>query len=356
MSNSFIPVLLADIGGTNSRLKIQKISKNFGMEPILVHKKTFHSKDFSSINDLLAEYLKDFKGNDNYPVFAIIAIAGPIENNTLQVIANLNWPNCEGKQLEEEFNIKEVHLINDFVAVGYGIFGNILREKDEVLLTKNTVSNDNAPFIVVGPGTGQGHCYGNKFKNSIYHEVFASEGGHSTFCPFNDTEYKYKKYLQEKFNISHVSFERACSGPALVYMYNFFIDEMGMESCILNKSDKEYEKLRWEILPEAILKSANEGECKVSAAVRKLFVELLATVCSNLSIFTLPSKGVYLVGNIIKSLKEYLLETNDFFDRYYDKGRLSDFLRRFPIYIITESNIGIKGSEEYARRLIEKNE
>ena len=60
--------------------------------------------------------------------------------------------------------------------------------------------------------------------------------------------------------------------------------------------------------------------------------------------------------NIIKSLKEYLLETNDFFDRYYDKGRLSEFLKRFPIYIITESNIGIKGSEEYARRLIEKQE
>jgi hypothetical protein len=52
-------------------------------------------------------------------VGACIAVAGPVKDDRV-TFTNLGWVIC-GRTIESEFGIPKVKLINDFVAVGYGL-------------------------------------------------------------------------------------------------------------------------------------------------------------------------------------------------------------------------------------------
>ena len=52
-------------------------------------------------------------------VGACIAVAGPVKDDRV-TFTNLGWVIC-GRTIESEFGIPTVKLINDFVAVGYGL-------------------------------------------------------------------------------------------------------------------------------------------------------------------------------------------------------------------------------------------
>lgn len=351
---NYLPVLMADIGGTNSRLRIMQISKVLGEDGIKVDYQRFLSNDFKSLLHLLETYLEPFKGTENYPLFAAIAIPGPVNNNKNSLIANIpSWTHSDGDEIAKALNLKKCILINDFVAVGYGITGNIKCDKDFFNLTSNLPESDGV-FAVIGAGTGIGHVLGYKSNHSKYHEIIPSEGGHQSLVTYNEVEWKYRSYIQEKMDLTHISQERAVAGPAIPYMFNFFIDVIGLEPTLVSKSDIEFDKKRWELTPEEIVDAANKESCKVCMEVRKLFVEMTATEAANICILTLPKKGLYLVGNITLSFIDYIKSTKVFWDRFYDKGRVSDFLKTFPIYVVTDTHIGIKGSEEVGRREVEE--
>lgn len=416
ITSKYYTCLICDIGGTNSRMSLVKLSKNKQDKCTKIDQKKLKSPDYSSLCNLLVSYLSPFVGSDNYPQIALLAIPGPVRHNKVSIIANLlHWPEGNGEELEKHLNIKKVILLNDFVAIGYGVSTNLELNKNyyninynfsnfhnksnassNSKLDINEIDHENGTYICIGAGTGLGHCIGYKTDHLysikkpfnivdkdnpsyyVYHDVIPSEGGHQTFSPYNDNEYNYKKYITNLLNIDHVSHERLCSGPAIPYMYNFYLEKIinannkyrDLDSNInlkevedynniipklINIKSNDFNKKRWELTPEEIVKSAVNEDCPVSILVRNMFLEILATECSNFSLATLPYKGLFLVGSITNAFKDYLLtnKNNVFVERFFNKGRLSDFLYKLPIYLVTEENIGMIGCMEYARRIIE---
>ena len=136
-------------------------------------------------------------------------------------------------------------------------------------------------------------------------------------------------------------------------LFNFVVDILNIEPSIVSRSDPEFDQKRWQLTQEQIVNSANKEDCKATLEVRKIFVEILATDCSNMCLMTLPRKGLYLVGGITISFENYIKTSITFWSRFYDKGRLSNFLKDFPVFLVTDVHIGIKGSEEFARRQVE---
>ena len=51
------------------------------------------------------------------------------------------------------------------------------------------------------------------------HHPYATEGGHTSFCPQNDLEIDLLRYLQRLYG--HVSWERVVSGMGLVDLHQF---------------------------------------------------------------------------------------------------------------------------------------
>jgi glucokinase len=354
--HKFFPVLITDIGGTNSRMRIIKVSSDAEDEPVEIDYKKLKSQDYKSLEEVCLEYLKPFVGTENYPVLAVIALPGPIINNNCDITANLtNWGTSNGDLIAKSLGIKNVYLLNDFQVNGYGVMSSQIKiNKDYFIINGEEGKYPNEPLAIIGPGTGLGHGIAVKSRTDKYHSVYSSEGGHSVFLAHTDREWRFRNYLSKKFNVSHVSHERAVAGPGIIYMFNFLIDEENLECSLLDKNDSEFEKKRWELKAEDIVTAANQGSCPVAVEVRKMFIELLATACSNFVLTVVPLNGLYIVGSISNSFQEFIKNDPTFMNRFLDKGRLKDFLKNFPIYLVVHPQIGLLGSEEFARRVIER--
>ena len=131
-------------------------------------------------------------------------------------LTNLGW-SFDSDRLAEEFNIAHVSLINDFVAVGYGVLG--LQPNDLYTLQKGNVK-ERSPIGVIGAGTGLGEAYLG--WNGDRYEVYATEGGHTDFAPRNELEIELLQYLQKRHD--RVSVERVVSGMGIVAIYQFLRD------------------------------------------------------------------------------------------------------------------------------------
>lgn len=352
--SEYFNVLVTDIGGTNARMRLTKIPLDKSKEAIQIDYKKLIPKNYDNLEHCCSEYLKDFIGTDNYPIIAVIAIPGPINNNKCEIITNLmHWGSSDGNIISEKLKLKKVYLLNDFVVCGYGVLSNLIKDKDYFVINEGK-PDENSSIGILGPGTGLGHALGFKSEKSKYHEIFPSEGGHQLFCPQNQTEWDFRNYLAEKLKLDHISLERGLAGPAIPYMYNYFIDKHNMESKLVDKNNENYESLRWSLKPEEIIESSIKETCPISVKVKIMFVEIFANACSNIALYTLPYKGIYIVGSISNSLQEFIRYDKTFLNRFSLKGRLKDFMFNFPIYLVVDINIGLKGSQEFARRKIEE--
>ena len=66
---------------------------------------------------------------------------------------------------------------------------------------------------------------------------------------------------------------------------------------------------------------------------------------------TLPYGGIYLIGGVTNGIKDYLVSDPTFMNGFYDKGRVSDFMRKFRINVVHgDIEVGLLGAQEKARR------
>ena len=83
------------------------------------------------------------------------------------------------------------------------------------------------------------------------------------------------------------------------------------------------------------------------------FSEIFGTETGNKALLTLPYGGIYIMGGVTNGILDYLIHNRTFIEAFFDKGRLSDLMRHFPIYIVKpDVEIGIHGAEEKAKRLL----
>ena len=74
-------VLIGDVGGTNVRLDICKISKDINVEPNIINRGKLPTQKYPSLDAAIEEYLSIYKNTDNYPLYAVIGLPGPVKNN-----------------------------------------------------------------------------------------------------------------------------------------------------------------------------------------------------------------------------------------------------------------------------------
>lgn len=95
-------------------------------------------------------------------------------------------------------------------------------------------------------------------------------------------------------------------------------------------------------------------ECKVCRRVLEFFVDLFGNAAGNLAIFTLCTGGIYLLGGMSVALESLMSNNKRFMKQFVDKGRFNTLLSNIPVVLIKDSDLGMRGAQEYARRLIEK--
>jgi len=201
--------------------------------------------------------------------------------------------------------MKKFIFLNDFVVNGYGVLSDVKEESDYIKLNDNPV-DPNGPKAMIGAGTGLGHGYLVKNDGVKYYSVYPSEGGHQDFSPKTEREWRYMNFLQEHFKIKRISLERACAGPALLLIFNFFVKE-GISSKIFSKIDKDFN-----IENEDIIKYGLNGECEICKETVDFFNSMYGSAAGNMSLIVIPTGGLYLLGGLSYALESHIREREIF--------------------------------------------
>ncbi len=342
-------LLAGDIGGTKTILQLVAVMGDGSAvsDALTVrYEKEYPSGDFPDLVPMVTQFFQEAIAANQLdeaekPVRACFGIAGPVVDNGSK-LTNLGWT-LTGDRLGSALGIGTVTLINDFVAVGYGVLG---LDGDQLHVLQAGDRDPDAPIAVIGAGTGLGQ--GFLVKAGDRHRVFSSEGGHVDFAPRSELEWELADYLCDRLGLSRVSVERVVSGQGIVGIYQFLRDiEFAPESATVGDAIRQWERSgRSEsgIDPSAVIAgAANQNSDALCEATMKLFISAYGAEAGNLALKLLPRGGLYLAGGIAaKNLP--LMTDGTFMDALKNKGRVSPLLDQVPMAIVLEPRVGLLGA------------
>jgi glucokinase len=347
-----IQLLAGDIGGTKTILRLVEVETATVTTKLKsLYEARYESQIYPDLVPMVNQFLAAAAatGIQPKPEKGCFAIAGPVVNNTSS-LTNLSWV-LDGERLERELALTKVVLINDFAAIGYGVLG--LEEIDLCTLQVGELRTL-APIAVIGAGTGLGQ--GFLVPHGETYSIYPSEGGHADFAPRSELEFQLLKYLRDKHSLTRISVERVVSGQGIVAIYQFLRDRQ-----IAAETPEVGEQIRiWEreagisdksVDPAAVIaRAAAEIKDALSEETMRLFVSAYGAEAGNLSLKLLPYGGLYIAGGIAaKNLA--LMQSGEFIHAFTDKGRVSSLLKRVPVHIILNPQVGLIGAAICAARL-----
>jgi glucokinase len=327
-------ILAGDVGGTKTILALFEAQAN-GWR--CVKKKRYSSLDHPTFTGLLQHFLSDSEVQSIDS--ACLGVAGPIIDGDC-VATNLPWVLLH-REIGTIIGTQRVRLLNDLEATAWGILD--LRETDFAVL--NPGDTDSPRFgnrAVIAAGTGLGEAI--IAWNGEDYQVLASEGGHTDFAPGSEQEIALLRFLWEKYP-GHVSYERLLSGEGLVNIYQFLkkIDHAPVQPDIeqqMHDSD-----------PAAVIGEAGvAGTDELSVAALSLFCRIYGAEAGNLALKCLPYGGIYIAGGIAAKILP-MLTRGDFMEGYLEKGRYRAALKRTPVKVCINQEVGLLGALAFAVRL-----
>lgn len=335
--NSFL--LGGDIGGTNTSLGVFGVKNKLPELLIAFH---FKSRQLGGLHFAINEALSFIEKNYSIRITnACAAIAGVLSaGKDYAKATNVKW-DISKKELLKRTKLKKILLINDFEAIGYGI--NLLAKKDFVTI-KKAPKMPKAPIIVVGAGTGLGKAtliFDEAYKSYI---PIPSEAGHSDFAAQNQTEVDLINFIRKIKKIKdNVPYEFVLSGQGLSNIYLFLRKSRKFNE---TKYTKEIDKAKNQ--PELISKYRKADKtCKAAFDIFKI---IYARFAKNFALDALAYGGVYIAGGIAPKNRDIF--DKNFINAFEDNYKLPYVLKKIPVYIITNTNIGLIGAGFVGAKLL----
>ena len=209
---------------------------------------------------------------------------------------------------------------------------------------------------MIGPGTGLGMGFLLKDKENEFYTIGASEGGHQDYTAKNEDNFALREYFKKSLGNTDLSIERVLSGQGLILIYKYLQSKGNnvkrdkvLEDKINKFNGSTASSLANSINIELVKKGLN-GECELSRNVLEYFISIFGDFAGDVSLFSCPTGGLYLVGGLSIALEPLITSTNIFMNHYLSKDNFAFLLKTFPVYLVKNRNIGMIGAVEFARR------
>ena len=348
-------IVAGDIGGTKTHLALFDWKKD-RVDPVRLE--SFHSADYTSLEDMLTEFLApptapqsidDVAAEKGDAVeverpaekpqkidAACFGIAGPVIDNRCQT-TNLPWV-VDGATLAKQFDIPRVKLLNDLEAMAYGVL--LLRPDEVEVLNAGTPPAQNQALALIAAGTGLGESI--LFWNGSRYQPMPSEGGHADFAPNNDNEIELLRHLRSSY--LHVSYERVLSGPGLHAIYDYVRDSKKNEPTWLAEQIKAGDPAA------AIAEAGLKGQADIAKQALDLFASIYGAEAGNLALKGMTLNGVYVGGGIAPKLLAKLKD-GTFMKSFTNKGRYKRVMSSIPVKVVMNQKTPLLGAASVAGAL-----
>ena len=299
-------VLLADIGGTNSRFALA--GHDGRPERMLI----IENDSVADLEAAITHYLHETGAS---PHAAVLAVAGPLDGGEEIALTNRAW-RFRRNDLARRFGFAELRIVNDFEAIAWAL---TRLEADDARPLGPALPARDGVKAVLGPGTGLGVAA--LVPVDGHWHALATEGGHVSFGPQAPDEMEIFARLQRE--CGSVSAETILSGPGLPRL--------------LRAVDPRAPSLT----PEAVVARALAGEPSAQATAR-LFVRLLGRFSGGLALTFKAVGGVYIAGGVASGLGP-LLDEPQFRAAFEAHPPYQHLLEAIPTLLITCEEPGLIG-------------
>lgn len=302
--------LLADLGGTNTRLGLAVDGR---VDTASVQ--SFANADFSGLAPLVDQYLQGARCGR---VSAFCAgVAGPVRAGAAQ-LTNYDWY-IDRSTLSGVLGSAHVSLMNDLQAQGFAL--NDLTSDHVTPLFEGALSEPHSVRMVMGLGTGSNIAVVHDTPTGLL--VPPAEAGH-TSLPF--AEGRCAELIAHLgTHHTHRPIESAVSGPGLVNIYHWLTGK--------------------HITPAEIMTAQKDGQPDAVEAL-DLFCDILGQVAGDLCLTHLPMGGLFFIGGMARAVGPVLADSG-FYSQFCAKGPYADIMRDIPIHLITDDNAALLGCARY---------
>lgn len=305
--------VVADIGGTNSRLALyDPVTKQ------LRSLRTFTNREYAHFEDIVLAWLGTL--SEPQPVECCLAVAAPPFADRVQML-NIDW-SFSLRELATRFGFVRLRGINDFEGNAYALPH--LSERDLTTLhAGQTIAG--GKLAIVGPGTGLGGATLSWVNGAPI--ANASEPGHMGLVPASELELELCRYLLPRHG--EVYAELLVSGPGLQQLYQGLGAIKGHATLQLS--------------PAEISAKARGQECDLCTLTLSTFCALLGSVCGDYVLANGAYGGLYLAGGFLPGMIDFLQQST-FVQRFQEKGKMRTHLTQVPLYVITSETTGLIGA------------
>ncbi|ESQ88623.1 glucokinase [Asticcacaulis sp. AC460] len=307
--------LVGDIGGTNARFAI---AERVGGKTTLANFKSLECEDYKDVYDALNGYFAMIGGKPQLD-FTVVAVAGPVKDGAIQ-FTNLDWLVREDL-LGQTTGARKTRLINDYAALAFALPHLGDADTKTIGSVKTGFGNVHA---VMGAGTGFGASVlvGGEFGPYC----LSTESGHISFAPVNDYESEILRVLRKKYG--RVTVEMLLSGPGLVNLYHAI-------SAIRGEPAHDF--------TPAQITHLDGDDATGSRYTVEAFLDIMASVCGDLSLAHGATSGMFIAGGIAPRLIKHVDELR-FRARMEAKAPLAHIVAATPSRIIIHPYAALLGS------------
>ncbi|KPQ07233.1 MAG: glucokinase Glk [Rhodobacteraceae bacterium HLUCCA12] len=305
------PQVVADIGGTNTRLAL---ADGDGLRAGSLHR--YRNADYDSPEALLADFLHrsavaSLSG-------ACLAVAGPVRDGATRM-TNLRW-HVRSDTIARQTGCSRVHLMNDLQAQGHAL--DTLEPGQTLTLLPGAASGRTR--LVVGLGTGVNAAVAHRTCAGLI--VPPSECGHVHLPATDPDERTLADWLARRDGIATV--EAALSGRGLCAIHR-----------VLGHGDTT---------PAALVDdlAANAPDARETGA---LYTRLLARFLGDLALIHLPHGGIWLTGGLARALAPHLLDLG-LAAQFHAQGRGGVETRGIALHVIADDFAALTGCAAWLAR------
>lgn len=305
-------VLVADVGGTNTRVALAR-----GDVLLAGTTERFANADHIGLEGIIADYLSRHR---HTTARAAIALAGPVRGNTAEM-TNLGWQ-IDASELGRLTGIRDVSLLNDLQAQGYALDA-LDPAQLEVIRTGQP---EGKTKLVIGLGTGVNaapvYALGDR------RIVPPSESGHIHLPLHGALDHALAEWLIAERGFASV--EDVLAGAGLERLYRFHLHRAGTGTP--RKAAQ-------------IMADMQAGD-RFAQDVGRHYVRLLAQVTADLALVTMPGAGIFYIGGVARAFLPWLTAFG-FEQAFANMGRFSDMVRQFPIHMVQDDFAALHGCASY---------
>ncbi len=327
-------VLVGDIGGTKTGLAVAETD---GAVVALSEQRRYPSGDFDSLEEIVIRYLDETGQHTGTRCpYGAFAIAGPVHGRHSKT-TNLPWE-IDADAMERSLGFARVELLNDLEAVAWGIAA--LQPADLVELHPGDGSEGNACVVAAGTGLGEAGL----FWDGSRHHPFATEGGHTDFAPVDAREFALLGHLQKTYG--RVSWERVASGMGIANIYEFLLLWHKTQTPDWLEAEIAKGDIAAAVAGAAVAGAASAGYCPVCAETMEVFFRLYGREAGNTGLKHMALGGVYLGGGVPPRNLD-ALQSSQFLEGFFNKGRMEPLMRRMPVRVILSGETPLLGSARF---------